>query len=141
MGVELDQVPEVLPLGKGELLRQGTDVALVVIGATVHQAVTAAERLGQEGISVAAINARFVKPLDGELLGTVAKQAKCLLTVEEGSAMGGFGSAVLEFLSGEGLLVNLQAKCVGLPDWFIEQGPQDMLRAVSYTHPEPTRPY
>ena len=74
------------------------------------------------------INARFVKPLDGELLGTVAKQVKCLLTVEEGSAMGGFGSAVLEFLSGEGLLVNLQAKCVGLPDWFIEQGPQDMLR-------------
>ena len=88
----------------------------------------AAERLDQEGISVTVVNARFVKPLDGDLIGAVAKQAKCLLTVEEGSAMGGFGSAVLEFLSEKGLLVNLPTKCMGLPDWFIEQGPQDVLR-------------
>ena len=128
LGVKLDQVPEALPLGKGELLKSGRDIALVAIGATVHQAVAAAEQLEQEGISVAVINARFVKPLDGDLIGTVAKQVKCLLTVEEGSAMGGFGSAVLESLSEDGLLINLPTKCMGLPDWFIEQGPQDVLR-------------
>ena len=100
----------------------------MAIGATVHQAMATAERLEQEGISVAVINARFVKPLDGDLIGTVARQVKCLLTVEEGSAMGGFGSAVLEFLSEEGLLVNTPTKCMGLPDQFIEQGPQDVLR-------------
>ena len=87
----------------------------------------AADRLEQEGISAAVINARFVKPLDGELLGTVAKQVKCLLTIEEASRMGGFGTAVLEFLSDEGLL-QLRTKCLGLPDWFIEQGPQALLR-------------
>ena len=127
LGVKMDQIPDVLPLGKGELLRGGTDVALVAIGATVHQGMEAAERLEQEGISVAVINARFVKPLDGDLIGTVAKQVKCLLTIEEASAMGGFGSAVLEFLCEEGM-INLPTKCLGLPDWFIEQGPQDLLR-------------
>ncbi len=127
LGVKMDQVPGELSLGKGELLRGGTDIALVAIGATVSQAMEAADRLEQEGIAAAVINARFVKPLDGDLIGTVAKQVKCLLTVEESSAMGGFGSAVLEFLSEEGI-INVPTKCVGLPDWFIEQGPQELLR-------------
>ncbi len=127
LGVDMDPMPKVLPLGKGELLREGTDIALVAIGVMVYKGMEAAERLEQEGISVAVINARFVKPLDGELIGTVAKQVKCLLTLEESSAMGGFGSAVLEFLSEEGL-INVPTKCIGLPDWFIEQGPQELLR-------------
>ena len=127
LGVDLEAEPAVLPLGKGELLREGKDVALVAIGVMVHQAVEAAERLEQEGISVAVVNARFVKPLDGALLGEVARQVKCLLTVEEASRMGGFGSAVLEFLSEEGI-VNVPTRCLGLPDWYIEQGPQEVLR-------------
>jgi len=127
LGVDLEAEPAVLPLGKGELLREGQDVALVAIGVMVHQAVEAAERLEQEGISVAVVNARFVKPLDGALLGEVAGQVKCLLTVEEASRMGGFGSAVLEFLSEEGV-VNVPTRCLGLPDWYIEQGPQEVLR-------------
>lgn len=127
LGVDMDPMPQALPLGKGELLREGTDIALVAIGVTVHQAVTAAERLQQEGISAAVINARFVKPLDGDLIGSVAREVKCLLTVEESAAMGGFGSAVLELLSGQGV-VGLRTKCLGLPDWYIEQGPQDLLR-------------
>ena len=127
LGVKMDQVPEALPLGKGELLRGGTDIALIAIGVTVHQAMDVAERLEQEEISVAVVNARFVKPIDADLIGTVARQVKCLLTIEEGSAMGGFGSAVLEVLSEKGI-VNVPAKCMGLPDWFIEQGPQDLLR-------------
>ena len=127
LGVDMDPMPQALPLGKGELLREGTDIALVAVGVTVHQAVAAAERLAQEGISAAVINARFVKPLDGDLIGAVAKEVKCLLTVEESAAMGGFGSAVLELLSQKGI-INLQTKCLGLPDWYIEQGPQDLLR-------------
>ncbi len=127
LGVEMDPMPQALPLGKGELLREGTDIALVAIGVTVHQAVAAAERLQQEGISAAVINARFVKPLDGELIASVAREVKCLLTVEESTAMGGFGSAVLELLSEQGIL-GVRTKCLGLPDWYIEQGPQDLLR-------------
>jgi len=99
----------------------------VAIGVTVHQAVEAAERLAQEGISAAVINARFVKPLDGDLIAAVAREVKCLLTVEESTAMGGFGSAVLELLSSQGI-VGVRTKCLGLPDWYIEQGPQDLLR-------------
>ena len=127
LGVEMEPMPQVLPLGKGELLREGTDIALVAIGVTVHHAVAAAERLQQEGISAAVINARFVKPIDGDLIAAVAREVKCLLTVEESTAMGGFGSAVLELLS-EKDIINLPTKCLGLPDWFIEQGPQDLLR-------------
>ncbi len=127
LGVDMDPMPQALPLGKGELLREGTDIALVAIGVTVHQAVEAAARLAQEGISAAVINARFVKPIDGDLIGSVARDVKCLLTVEESSAMGGFGSAVLELLSSQGI-VGVRTKCLGLPDWYIEQGPQDLLR-------------
>ncbi len=127
LGVDMDPRPQALPLGKGELLREGTDIALVAIGVTVHPAVAAAERLAQKGISAAVVNARFVKPLDGDLIGAVAREVKCLLTVEESTAMGGFGSAVLELLS-EKAIMNLPTKCLGLPDCFIEQGPQDLLR-------------
>ena len=127
LGVDMDPAPQALPLGKGELLREGADIALVAVGVTVHQAAAAAERLEREGVSAAVVNARFVKPLDAALIGSVARQVKCLLTVEEASAMGGFGSAVLEFLAGEGI-VNLPVRCMGLPDRFIEQGPQDLLR-------------
>ena len=127
LGVDMDPMPQALPLGKGELLREGTDIALVAIGVMVHQAAAAAERLAQEGISAAVINARFVKPLDGDLIAAVAREVKCLLTVEESTVMGGFGSAVLELLSEKGI-INVPTKCLGLPDWFIEQGPQDLLR-------------
>ena len=127
LGVDMDPVPQALPLGKGELLREGTDIALAAIGVTVHQAMAAAGRLEREGISAAVINARFVKPLDRDLIGTVVQEVKCLLTVEEASTMGGFGSAVLELLSDEGI-VNVPTKCMGLPDRFIEQGPQNLLR-------------
>ena len=127
LGVPMDPEPQALPIGEAELVREGEDVALVGIGVTVHQAVEAAERLAQEGISAAVINARFVKPLDTALLASVAKQVKCLVTVEEGCRIGGFGSAVLECLSEEGLW-HLPTKVLGLPDWYIEQGPQDLLR-------------
>jgi 1-deoxy-D-xylulose-5-phosphate synthase len=127
-GVDMEPYPATLRIGEGELLREGTDVALVAIGVTVLPALRAAEWLAAEGISVAVVNARFVKPLDSVLIARVAKQVRCLLTVEEGCRMGGFGSAVLETLS-EHQLFNLPTRILGLPDKYIEQGPQDLLRA------------
>ncbi len=127
LGVEMDADPVALPVGKGELLKDGTDVGIVAIGVTVSQALKAAERLEQEGISAAVVNARFVKPLDQELVCGLARRVRCLVTVEEGCRMGGFGSAVLEALSEQGIL-QVPTKLVGLPDWYIEQGPQDLLR-------------
>jgi 1-deoxy-D-xylulose-5-phosphate synthase len=127
LGVTMDQEPKALPIGKGELLRDGTEVAIVAIGVPVAHAVTAAKRLEEEGISTAVVNARFVKPLDQGLIVEVAKRVRYVVTVEEGCKMGGFGSAVLEALS-DGGVTDVTTKVLGLPDWYIEQGPQDFLR-------------
>ncbi len=127
LGVPLDPQPLPLEIGQGELLMQGHDIAILAIGVTVAEAMKAAEQLNEDGVSVAVINARFVKPLDKDLIRDVARNVKCLLTIEEGCRMGGFGSAVLEFLSEEGRW-DLPTKILGLPDWYIEQGPQEMLR-------------
>jgi 1-deoxy-D-xylulose-5-phosphate synthase len=127
LGVKMDEKPEALPIGKGELMCEGTDVAIMAIGVSVWQAVKAAERLSQEGISTAVVNARFVKPIDRDLIVETAQRVRYVVTVEEGCKMGGFGSAVLETLSEAGVN-NVTTKMLGLPDWYIEQGPQDLLR-------------
>jgi 1-deoxy-D-xylulose-5-phosphate synthase len=116
-----------LPVGKGELLKDGTDVAIIAIGVSVWQAVEAAERLNNEGVSTAVVNGRFVKPLDHELIVDTAKRVRYVVTVEEGCKIGGFGSAVLETISEAGV-TDVRTKVLGLPDWYIEQGPQDLLR-------------
>ena len=85
LGVTMDPEPNTLPIGKGELLRDGTDVAIVAVGVPVSQAVTAAKRLEEDGISTAVVNARFVKPLDRELILDVAKRVRYVVTVEEGA--------------------------------------------------------
>jgi 1-deoxy-D-xylulose-5-phosphate synthase len=127
LGVPMDAEPVALPIGKGEVLKEGTDVAIVAIGVTVWEAFKAAERLELEGISTAVVNGRFVKPLDSALMGEIAKKVRYLVTIEEGTRMGGFGSAVLEAVSDLGI-THVRTKVLGLPDWYIEQGPQDLLR-------------
>lgn len=127
LGVQMDPAPASLPIGKGELLKDGTDVAIMAVGVSVWQAYKAAERLSQEGVSAAVVNARFVKPLDRDLVVDVAQRVRYVVTVEEGCKMGGFGSAVLETLSEAGV-TGVTTKVLGLPDWYIEQGPQDLLR-------------
>jgi 1-deoxy-D-xylulose-5-phosphate synthase len=127
LGVKMDAVPEALSIGKGELLKDGSDVAIMAVGVSVWQAMQAAERLSQEGISTAVVNARFVKPLDHDLVVNLAQRVRYVVTVEEGCKMGGFGSAVLEALSDAGV-TDVRTKVLGLPDWYIEQGPQDFLR-------------
>lgn len=126
-GVPLDQNLQVLPTGKGELLREGNDLTIVAIGATVMPALEAAESLAAQGISAGVINARFVKPLDADLILGQATRTGRIITVEENALQGGFGSAVLELLH-DNNAAQVRIKRLGIPDRYIEQGPQAQLR-------------
>jgi 1-deoxy-D-xylulose-5-phosphate synthase len=126
-GVALDEAIKILPVGKGELLREGTDLTIVAIGATVMPAFKAAEQLAQQGIQAAVVNARFIKPLDSELILSQARSTGAIITVEENVLQGGFGSAVLELLY-DNDLGHVRIKRLGLPDRFIEHGSQAQLR-------------
>ena len=126
-GAEMEAYPRVLELGRGERLRLGEDVTLVGIGNTVTRCLRAAALLRRRGIRAGVVNARFVKPLDRSLLREVAAETGVLVTVEENVLMGGFGSAVLEAL-GEEMLQAVRVLRIGLPDRFVEHGPQEMLR-------------
>jgi 1-deoxy-D-xylulose-5-phosphate synthase len=126
-GLKLSSNPQPLEIGKGELLRDGKDVAIFAIGTSVQESLVAAESLAKEGMEVAVIDARFIKPLDEKLILEYARKTGRILTVEENVMQGGFGSAVLELLAEHGLLVT--ADQIGLPDDFVEQGTQAELRA------------
>lgn len=126
-GVERSPRLHPLEIGKGEILREGRDALILAIGVTVYPALRAAERLDQRNISTAVINCRFLKPLDRSLICDWAKRTGRVLTVEENVLQGGFGSAVLELLEEEGLY-SIQIKRLGIPDLFVEHGPQSLLR-------------
>lgn len=126
-GVPLDDKLECLAIGKGELLRKGTDLTIVAIGSTVMPAVKAAEQLAWQGIEAAVINARFIKPLDADLILGQAKATGRIVTVEENVLQGGFGSAVLELLQDNGMS-QVKVKRLGIQDQYIEQGSQAQLR-------------
>jgi 1-deoxy-D-xylulose-5-phosphate synthase len=128
VGAETPSPLRALPLGKGELLREGDDAVIVAIGSTVLPSLRAADVLAEAGISAAVINARFLKPLDGDLMGDWAARTGRVLTVEENVLQGGFGSAVLELLQEKGLH-EVRVKRLGIPDRFVEHGPQAILRA------------
>ncbi|MDQ6693478.1 MAG: 1-deoxy-D-xylulose-5-phosphate synthase [Chloroflexota bacterium] len=127
-GVHMDEELHTIPIGKAEVLRTGRDVALVAYGNPVNAALAAAELLHKDGIECSVINARFAKPIDTELLRSVAANFSRVLTLEEGSLSGGFGDAVLEFLHGDDNLSQPEVHCVGLPDEFVDHGPQAMWR-------------
>ena len=120
VGVPMDDDLHTLPIGKGELLREGTDVALVGLGTMVQCCLAAADVLEQEGISAAVVNPRYVKPLDEDLLVRVGEQTGAVVTVEEAYLAGGFGSAVLELYAEHGVVARV--KRVGIPDEFVAHG-------------------
>jgi len=128
-GVDLDKDIHELSIGSGERLSAGKDVAIIAIGTTVYPALEAANLLAKEGIAATVVNARFVKPLDRDLILTVARECGAIITVEENALRGGFGSAVLELLSDE-LITGLKVKRIGIPDRFIEHGTQTELRKI-----------
>lgn len=127
-GVPLDQSCRELPVGRGEILREGSDGAIIAVGTMVDSAVKAAERLSVEGISLTVVNARFVKPLDRELLLRLAIETGRIFTAEENALQGGFGSALLELLEEEGI-AGVELVRFGYPDSYVEQGEQHELRA------------
>ena len=122
-GVQSDWMhhrPEPVEIGRGRCVREGGDVAVLSIGPIGNHAIEAAERLAAEGISVAVYDMRFLKPLDEELLHTVCQKFPCLLTVENGTRIGGLGSAVSEFMTRNRYTKPLSV--VGVDDYFVEQG-------------------
>jgi 1-deoxy-D-xylulose-5-phosphate synthase len=131
-GADVPADPEVLPIGQGELLRDGHDAVIVALGSRVYPALECAEALEAErGLSVAVFNARFVKPLPAEQLLELAARFPRMVTAEEGCLAGGFGSAVLELLSDSGLSTRCAVRRVGIPDQFIEHGKAKELRAIA----------
>jgi 1-deoxy-D-xylulose-5-phosphate synthase len=121
IGVPLKQKFDLLPVGKGETLRTGSDVALLAIGDMVQVSLEAAAALMQEGVNCEVVNMRFVKPLDGILLDDLAQRIKHFVTLENNSVIGGFGSAVVEHFAGRapgGPQVHIH----GIPDRFVDHG-------------------
>jgi len=109
-----------LPIGKGETLRKGAEVALLAVGTMVHVAVEAAALLDAEGISCEVVNMRFIKPLDGDLLDEVTSRIGRIITLEDNTIRGGFGSGVLEYLASKES--DAVVRVHGIPDQFIDHG-------------------
>ncbi|MBU0986192.1 MAG: 1-deoxy-D-xylulose-5-phosphate synthase [Proteobacteria bacterium] len=127
-GVKMENQKVPLPIGKAEILTNGDDVLILAIGRSVCEALLAHSTLMEHGISATVVNCRFVKPLDADLIGSLARDIPRIITVEENVRQGGFGSAVMECLCAQAI-TGFLLECIGIPDTFIEHGPQHLLRS------------
>lgn len=127
VGVEMPANPEVLEIGKGRMIREGSRVAILSFGTRLQEVEAAVEALGAKGIAPTVADARFAKPLDRDLILKLAADHEALICIEEG-AVGGFGSHVAQLLADEGVFDNgLKFRAMVLPDTFIDQAnPRDM---------------
>ncbi len=125
VGVKLSEHPEPLKIGKAELLKEGKDIYLLAVGAMVYPSLEASKILEKKGISAGVINARFVKPLDKELICDTISSVKHIVTIEDNAIAGGFGSAILEMLNDNGIHKDLLR--IGIPDRFVEHGTRNEL--------------
>ena len=126
VGVGFYENSSLFRIGEAEMLRKGTDIALLALGNTVHSAIGASRILEEKNIDAMVINARFIKPLDRNLIGSVVKAIPKIITIEENVIQGGFGSAVLEYVNSLDVQ-GLQMRCLGIPDTYLEQGnPPDL---------------
>jgi 1-deoxy-D-xylulose-5-phosphate synthase len=128
LGVTMDETLHEIPIGKGEVVRYGEDVAIIALGATVAPSLEAAAKLASQGIETMVVNARFAKPIDKELIIDLAGRIKNIITVEENVLAGGFGSSVTRLLQESGIN-DVIIKNIGVPDEFVEHGTQAILRA------------
>jgi len=129
IGVPIDVEPQMIEIGKAELLRDGGEIAIVAYGSMVHPSLQAAENLAKDGIEATVINARFVKPLDSGLLLALARTKRLIVTVEEAYLAGGFGSAVIELLEENGLQDKVRVVRMGVPDRIVTHGDPKLLLA------------
>jgi 1-deoxy-D-xylulose-5-phosphate synthase len=128
VGVELEEPAAPITVGKAEILENGDDLLILAIGRPVQDALTARSELLKQGISATVVNCRFVKPLDVDLIVSLAEKIPKIITVEENVRQGGFGSAVLECLCDQGES-GFSIKRIGIPDTFVEHGPTGVLRS------------
>ncbi len=120
-----------LEIGKGQKIRDGKDIAIISIGHPGNFVIEACEELSQKGIEAAHYNMRFLKPIDEDILHEVFKSFNKIITVEDGTIVGGLGSAIIEFMNDNGY--NSTIKRLGVPDEFIEQGsPEELMRLCGY---------
>lgn len=121
VGVELPERGEILEIGKGRIVREGKTAAILSLGGRLQESMKAAEELAARGLSTTVADARFVKPLDFDMIRELARNHEVLVTIEEG-AVGGFGSHVLSFMANDGLLENgLKVRSMTMPDVFLDQ--------------------
>ena len=124
-GVPLPETPAMLEIGKGRVLREGTAIAILSLGARLREALRAADELQARGLSTTVADARFAKPLDEDLIRALAREHEVLITVEEG-AVGGFAAHVMQFLALAGFLdTGLKIRPMTLPDRFVAHGTPD----------------
>jgi 1-deoxy-D-xylulose-5-phosphate synthase len=129
VGADIEREPQLLEIGKGETLREGSDVAIVAYGSMVNPAMDAAKMLEKDGIDATVVNARFVKPLDEELILSLLEDHRLIVTVEEAYLAGGFGSAVMELLESKGLQDTVKVVRMGVPDKIVTHGDPRLLMA------------
>ncbi|MEP4199402.1 MAG: 1-deoxy-D-xylulose-5-phosphate synthase [Aliishimia sp.] len=128
-GVALPEIGEILQIGKGRVVQQGADIAILSFGAHLSECLKAADLIAAQGLSATIADARFAKPLDHALIRQLVKHHKALITVEQG-AQGGFGAMVLHYLAQDGLLDgHLAVRTMTLPDRFINQAAPDAMYA------------
>ena len=125
LGVPMDEELKTIPIGSWEVLKEGTQAAILTFGTTIPMAMKAAEILSKNNVSVEVINARFIKPLDGEMLRDLQARSIPIVTLEESVLQGGFGSAVIEFYNEHNIHANVHR--MGIPDIFIEHGEVNQL--------------
>lgn len=134
LGVATDEPMQILPIGKGEILRDGDDVAILAVGSMVDVASRAADALALDGLQAAVFNARFIKPLDRDAIVDLAGRCRAMVTIEENTVFGGFGAGVLELLSDEG--IEIPVRHLGVPNRVFEQASQARLREMAGLTPE-----
>jgi 1-deoxy-D-xylulose-5-phosphate synthase len=135
-GVELDRELRPIPIGTWETVREGAGYAILAVGPSMLKlAEETAELMKSEGVQIRIVNARFIKPLDEEMLSSLYKEGYHLVTLEEGTALGGFGSAVLEYYAANNIH-DMKVKVIGVPDYFVEHGSQKEQRQEVGLTPE-----
>jgi 1-deoxy-D-xylulose-5-phosphate synthase len=125
-GIKTTENSSILDIGKAEMIFEKGDITVIAIGSTVYPSKFAIEKLQQENINLKLVNLRFLKPIDEDLIRNLAHNSKAIITVEENVLAGGMGSYVREILSDE----NIKIFSIGLPDEFIEHGPQNKIRDI-----------
>ena len=125
VGLDWNGQYETMEIGKGECLREGSDIAILSYGTIGNEAIKAAESLAEEGVEIGHFNMRFVKPLDKELIDEICTEYNRIITVEDGTVTGGFGSAITEYVSSKDRPVPVSI--MGVPDRLVEQGKQEEL--------------